>query len=101
MGLDSPYRIAGKTGTAQVIGIRQDEKYEEENIAEKFRDHSLFVAFAPVEKPRIALAVVVENGGSGSRTAAPIARKVLDYYLLPRDDNSPESPPTTTEKREG
>ncbi len=101
MGLDSPYRIAGKTGTAQVIGIRQDEKYEEENVAEKFRDHSLFIAFAPVEKPRIALAVVVENGGSGSRTAAPIARKVMDYYLLPRGDNSPESPPTTTEKREG
>ncbi|KPK07317.1 MAG: penicillin-binding protein [Betaproteobacteria bacterium SG8_39] len=76
------YTSAGKTGTAQVIGIKQNEKYDEDKIDERLRDHSLFIAFAPVESPRIALAVVVENGGFGSRAAAPIARTVLDYYLL-------------------
>lgn len=101
IGLDAPYRIAGKTGTAQVIGIRQDEEYDEEKIAERFRDHSLFVAFAPVEKPRIAIAVVAENGGSGSRTAAPIARKVMDYYLLPKEQSRSVPSETKTDKREG
>ena len=76
------YTSAGKTGTAQVIAIKQNEKYEEKNVAERLRDHSLYVVFAPVESPKIALAVVVENGGFGSRAAAPIARAVLDYYLL-------------------
>ncbi len=76
------YTSAGKTGTAQVIAIKQNEKYEEKNIAERLRDHSLYVVFAPVESPKIALAVVVENGGFGARAAAPIARAVLDYYLL-------------------
>ncbi|GJL80842.1 MAG: penicillin-binding protein 2 [marine bacterium B5-7] len=84
IGAKSSYRFAGKTGTAQVIGIAQNEEYDEENTAERFRDHSLFIAFAPVEKPRIAIAVVVENGGSGSRTAAPLAKEVLDYYLIDR-----------------
>ncbi|OGA39668.1 MAG: penicillin-binding protein 2 [Betaproteobacteria bacterium RIFCSPLOWO2_12_FULL_68_19] len=76
------YTSGGKTGTAQVIAIKQNEKYEESKVAERLRDHSLFIAFAPVESPRIALAVVVENGGFGARTAAPIARTVLDYFLL-------------------
>lgn len=76
------YTSAGKTGTAQVIGIKQNEKYDAKKIAERLRDHSLFIAFAPLESPKIALAVVVENGGFGSRAAAPIARTVLDYYLL-------------------
>jgi penicillin-binding protein 2 len=76
------YTSAGKTGTAQVIAIKQNEKYEEKNVAERLRDHSLYVVFAPVESPKIALAVVVENGGFGARAAAPIARAVLDYYLL-------------------
>lgn len=76
------YTSAGKTGTAQVVAIKQNEKYEEKNVAERLRDHSLFVVFAPVESPKIALAVVVENGGFGARAAAPIARAVLDYYLL-------------------
>ena len=87
------YRIAGKTGTAQVFSIGQEEEYEEDKIAKTLRDHALFIAFAPVEKPRIAVAVLVENGGSGSRTAAPIARSVMDAYLLgeqppkkPRED---------------
>ncbi len=84
LGANSSYRMAGKTGTAQVIGIAQNEEYDEENIEERFRDHSLFIAFAPVDNPLIAVAVVVENGGSGSRTAAPMAKKVLDFYLIER-----------------
>jgi penicillin-binding protein 2 len=76
------YTSAGKTGTAQVIGMKQNEKYDASKIDERLRDHSLFIAFAPLESPKIALAVVVENGGFGSRSAAPIARTVLDYYLL-------------------
>jgi penicillin-binding protein 2 len=76
------YVSAGKTGTAQVIGIRQGERYDARRIAERHRDHSLFMAFAPAESPRLALAVIVENGGFGAQAAAPIARKVFDYYLL-------------------
>ena len=76
------YTSAGKTGTAQVIGMKQNEKYDASKIDERLRDHSLFIAFAPLESPKIALAVIVENGGFGSRSAAPIARTVLDYYLL-------------------
>jgi penicillin-binding protein 2 len=78
----APYTSGGKTGTAQVIGIKQNEKYDEKKVAERLRDHSLFIVFAPLESPRIALAVLVENGGFGARAAAPIARTVLDYYLL-------------------
>jgi penicillin-binding protein 2 len=76
------YRIAGKTGTAQVFTVAQEEEYEEEEVAAELRDHGLFVGFAPADKPRIAVAVVVENGGSGSRSAAPVARAVMDRYLL-------------------
>jgi penicillin-binding protein 2 len=76
------YTVGGKTGTAQVIAIKQNEKYEEAKVAERHRDHSLFIAFAPLDSPRIALAIVVENGGFGARTAAPIARTVLDYFML-------------------
>jgi penicillin-binding protein 2 len=79
---DAGYTSAGKTGTAQVVGIKQNEKYDEKRMAERHRDHALFIAYAPLEQPRIALAVVVENGGFGARAAAPIARQVLDYYLL-------------------
>ncbi len=78
------YTSAGKTGTAQVIGMKQNEKYDEKKIAERHRDHSLFIAFAPLESPKIALAVLVENGGFGSRAAAPIARIALDFFLLGR-----------------
>ena len=77
-----PFKIAGKTGTAQVFGIKQDEEYVEEDIKRKLRDHALFVGFASVEEPQIAISVIVENGGSGGATAAPIARKVMDQYLL-------------------
>ncbi len=75
------YEFAGKTGTAQVISIAQDEEYDEENIAEQFRDHALFIAYTPIEKPEIAVAVLVEHGGHGSSAAAPVARKVFDEYM--------------------
>ena len=75
------YRLAGKTGTAQVFSIAQDEEYDEENVADRLRDHGLFLAYAPAEAPSISLAVVVENRGGGSRTAAPIARQILDVYF--------------------
>lgn len=78
----APYSIAGKTGTAQVFSVGQTEKYDEKTVEERLRDHALFVAFAPAEAPRIALAVLVENGRSGSGTAAPVARKVMDAYLV-------------------
>jgi penicillin-binding protein 2 len=81
VGLDSPWPIAGKSGTAQVFSVGQDEKYNEDELEERMRDHALFVAFAPVEAPRIAVAVIVENGGSGSGVAAPIARQVIEAYL--------------------
>lgn len=81
IGYGADYRIAGKTGTAQVIGVDQDETYDPTQVAERHRDHALFIAFAPVAAPRIVVAVVVENGGHGGATAAPIARKVMDYYL--------------------
>ncbi|WP_426415930.1 penicillin-binding protein 2 [Aestuariirhabdus sp. LZHN29] len=84
IGRNIDYQMAGKTGTAQIVGIKQDEKYDAEKLAERNRDHALFVGFAPLDDPQIAIAVVIENGGSGSGTAAPIARKVLDAYLLPR-----------------
>jgi penicillin-binding protein 2 len=78
----APYVSAGKTGTAQVIAIKQGEKYVESRVAERHRDHALFVAYAPADKPQLALAVLVENAGFGARAAAPIARQVFDYFLL-------------------
>jgi penicillin-binding protein 2 len=76
------YHIAGKTGTAQVVGMKQGEKYDASKLDERHRDHAWFIAFAPAEQPKIALVVLAENGGHGGGTAAPIARKVFDYYLL-------------------
>ncbi|TNF90440.1 MAG: penicillin-binding protein 2, partial [Gammaproteobacteria bacterium] len=76
------YKAAGKTGTAQVFEVAQDEEYDEEDVAEKLRDHALFVSYAPAEDPKIAVAVIVENGGHGSSVAAPIARRIMDAYLL-------------------
>lgn len=86
---DAPYVSAGKTGTAQVIAIKQNEKYVESRVAERHRDHALFIAYAPADKPTIALAVVAENSGFGARAAAPIARQVLDYYLLGKVPKKP------------
>ncbi|MBY4676207.1 penicillin-binding protein 2 [Marinobacterium arenosum] len=91
--LGAGYTIAGKTGTAQVVGIKQDEEYDAEKLAERHRDHALFVAFAPVEAPKIAVAVIVENGGGGSSTAAPVARQVMDAYLLGIDPTETEEKP--------
>jgi penicillin-binding protein 2 len=76
------YKMAGKTGTAQVVGIAQGEKYDAEALKERQRDHALFVGFAPFENPQISVAVMVENGGSGSGMAAPMARKVMDAWIL-------------------
>ena len=75
------YEMGGKTGTAQVIGIPQGEVYNEEEVAERHRHHGLFIAFAPLEAPTIAVAIIVENGG-GSSAASPIARKVIDTWLF-------------------
>jgi penicillin-binding protein 2 len=82
VGANATYAIAAKTGTAQVIGIKQNEKYNANSINERHRDHALFIAYAPADDPKIALAVIVENGQHGGSTAGPIARKVMDYYLL-------------------
>jgi len=76
--------MAGKTGTAQVIGIAQGEKYDADQIEERQRDHALFVGYAPYDKPEIAVAVIVENGGSGAATAAPVARSIFDWYMEER-----------------
>jgi penicillin-binding protein 2 len=85
-GLGAPYQMAGKSGTAQVFTVAQEEKYDEEEIDERLRDHALFIAFAPLEEPQIAVSVIIENGSSGSRVAAPIARAVMDAYLGYSDD---------------
>jgi penicillin-binding protein 2 len=75
------YKVAGKTGTAQVFTVGQDEKYKEADVDERLRDHGWFVAYAPAEAPRIAIAAIVENAGGGGRSAAPVVRKVLDAYF--------------------
>ncbi|MEX2496180.1 MAG: penicillin-binding protein 2 [Woeseia sp.] len=85
-GLGAPYTMAGKSGTAQVFSVAQEEEYDEEEVSERLRDHALFIAFAPLDEPKIAVAVVVENGSSGSRVAAPIARSIMDLYLGVSDD---------------
>jgi penicillin-binding protein 2 len=85
-GLGAPYDMAGKSGTAQIFTIAQEEKYDEDEIDERLRDHALFIAFAPFEDPRIAVAVIVENGSSGSRIAAPMARAIMDQHLGFNDD---------------
>jgi penicillin-binding protein 2 len=76
------YESGGKTGTAQVVGMKKNEKYDAKRMASRLHDHSLYTAFAPADKPRIAIAVIVENGGFGAAVAAPIVKKALDYYLL-------------------
>jgi penicillin-binding protein 2 len=92
IGAHAPYTFAGKTGTAQVFTVAQNEKYNASAINERLRDHSWFIAFAPADEPRIAVAVLQENGGAGASAAAPIARKVLDAYLLNADGKV--KPPT-------
>lgn len=81
VGTGAPYKMAGKSGTSQIVSIAQDAQYDEDALAERLRDHALFIAFAPFDNPRIAVAVIVENGRSGSGVAAPIAKAVMDAYL--------------------
>ncbi|PXX50000.1 penicillin-binding protein 2 [Aquitalea magnusonii] len=88
LGIGLPYTMAGKTGTAQVVAIKQGAKYNASALAEQYRDHSWFVAFAPVDKPRIAVAIIVENAGFGAAAAAPIARGLFDYYMTGKVPNS-------------
>ena len=97
-GANSAYPIAGKTGTAQVIALKQNEKNTESQVDERQRDHALFIAYAPADNPQIVLAVLVENGGHGAATAAPLARQVLDFYLLGKRPHSPI--PATGPKQE-
>ncbi|MNF49086.1 Stage V sporulation protein D [compost metagenome] len=85
VGAKSVYRIAGKSGTAQVVAIKQGEKYDRSKVQERHRDHALFVAFAPADDPKIAVAVMVENGESGSGVAAPVVKQVMDAWLLGED----------------
>ena len=96
----APYTSAGKTGTAQLVGIRQNERYDERKVSERLRDHSLFIAFAPAESPRIALVAVVENGGFGARAAAPLVRAVLDYYLLGKVPEAQRKQPAEPDSEE-
>ncbi|NJD31012.1 MAG: penicillin-binding protein 2, partial [Gammaproteobacteria bacterium] len=97
ISVGAPYKIAGKSGTAQVFSVKQNEKYNEKDVSERMRDHGLFIAFAPAEDPKIAVAVVVENGRSGSGTAAPIARKVIDAFLLPQEATAAGATPAGAE----
>lgn len=98
IGHNAPYRIAGKTGTAQVKGVAQGARYSEHATPERLRDHALFISFAPVDQPKIAVAVIVENGGHGSSAAAPIARKLMDYVIL--EKAAPAAAAVTTENEE-
>lgn len=86
------YISGGKTGTAQAIGMKKDEKYDASKLEERFRDHSWYVAFAPADNPKIAIAIIVENAGFGSAAAAPITRKAFDYYLLGKKDGQVVAP---------
>ncbi|MCU7965611.1 MAG: penicillin-binding protein 2, partial [gamma proteobacterium symbiont of Bathyaustriella thionipta] len=98
---DLRYKIAGKTGTAQVFSVAQDATYKEDELEERLKDHALFISFAPADNPKIAIAVVVENGGHGGSVAAPIAGKVIEAYLnqfsdeqlkMPAEKSAPEKP---------
>ncbi|HER34125.1 MAG TPA: penicillin-binding protein 2, partial [Halothiobacillaceae bacterium] len=84
--IDAPYPIAGKTGTAQVFSVAQNEEYDAEELERRLHDHAVFVGFAPFDRPELAVAVLAEHGGSGSGTAAPIARQVMDFWFDVRPD---------------
>ena len=105
MASGAKYDIAAKSGTAQVFSVGQDETYNEDELAERLLDHALLVSFAPAEKPAIAVAVLVENGRHGGSTAGPVARQVMDAWLLDKEGelkvppvfaNTPATPPSNT-----
>ncbi|KZZ31476.1 hypothetical protein A3755_11765 [Oleiphilus sp. HI0085] len=96
-GRNASYKMAGKTGTAQVVGIAQGEKYDAEALIERHRDHALFVGFAPLDEPQIAVAVIVENGGGGSSAAAPVARAMFDEWLISLGHIASSNPDTPKE----
>jgi penicillin-binding protein 2 len=79
-----------------VVGIKKNEKYDAKKVGERMRDHALYTAFAPADNPKIAIAIVVENGGFGAESAAPIVRKALDYYLLGKRPEVKDKPPAGT-----
>ena len=99
-GSGAAYSFAGKTGTAQVVGMKQGESYVESRVQERHRDHAWFIAYAPAENPTIALVVLVENGGHGSSAAAPIARMVFDYWLLGKQPDGTQPKVNTEEEPE-
>lgn len=99
IAVGAKYRIAGKTGTAQVFTLRQNQSYNARRLAKHLLDHALFIAFAPVEEPRIAVAVIAEHGGGGSATAAPLARKVMDAWLLNKYGDSAATAPSADRDR--
>ena len=98
-GVGAQYLIAGKSGTAQVVAIKQGEKYDRSKVQERHRDHALFVGFAPANNPQIAVSVMIENGEAGSRVASPVVRKVMDAWLLDADGklNSEYASPSKAE----
>ena len=97
IGVDVGYTIAGKTGTAQVVGIPQGEEYDAAELEKRQWDHALFVAFAPVENPQVAIGIIVENGEHGSSTAAPIARTIFDeYFSLQEQEGDVDEEPSST-----
>lgn len=93
----TPYKAAGKSGTAQVYSLKENEEYDSSKIPEYLRDNALFISFAPYDKPKIALALILENAGSGSSQGGAIARKILDFYLLGKDDRKKENKQTVSE----
>jgi penicillin-binding protein 2 len=95
-GAGAPYSIAAKTGTAQVVGMKQGERYDEKRMKREHWDHALLIAFAPADDPKLALAILVENGQHGGSTAGPIARTVFDYYLLGKKPIAKPAPPPDT-----
>jgi penicillin-binding protein 2 len=96
-GAGAPYSIAAKTGTAQVVGMKQNERYDEKRMKREHWDHALFVAFAPADNPKLAMAILVENGQHGGSTAGPIARAVFDYYLTGKKPEVKAPPPPPAE----
>jgi penicillin-binding protein 2 len=100
IGHNAPYKIAGKTGTAQVKSVAQGQSYSAKNTPERYRDHALFIAFAPVGDPKVAVSVIVENGGHGASVSAPIARKLMDFVVLGTSTVPPASPKPATENDE-